>query len=797
MLSASLRKSVNDLTRRRARAAFTVLTLALAVASLSFFAIPTLIDDAMQREVRDGRLADVTVTMRPVPLSRVQLDALSALPNVAAVEPRSSVDIRVFVGDRRVPARVLGVRDFATQAVDLVRVESGAIPGAEEVLSDVQNANSGLYAGRAGDTVRVAAGSGGRGRQAGESAFRVSGRGRSLPGGEEVQDENVVVFYAPEATVGALSGEAGYSRLSFRLRDPSSAAAAAAVDDIRAYLMAQPGFTGFTNLPEVRAPGDWPGKEETEKFSQLLSVITVLALLSALVLIANTMSTLVAEQTGEIGVMRAIGARRRQVARIYVGAAALMGALGAVVGVALGVLISNALARSFGTTFWAVDVGFGIDPAVLAVSVTAGLLAPPLAAVPAIRRGLRTDLREALEATGAPLDGHGAADRLLRRARFLPRTMQIGMRSVGRRKRRSLATAAIVALAVGNLLAILGLATGVTQTTRAEWDDHQEDVRIWTAGRQPFDARAEQAIRSVTGVAQVQPALVNEVVLSGRQAFVWGVPQDPLIRYRMDSGRWFTAGEEQARERVAVIERNLAEAAGVNAGDQVTLSTAVGPVQLQVVGVAKNQQEDGTVLFVPLTTLREQLGAPAGATSYWIRTTSPDHGFVDRTTTLIEDRLAALGYEVANEITYVGERKNVADNRTITTSIALLGFVVVAISMVGLVNAITTNMLERTREIGILRCIGARARDVRSIFTTEGLTIAMAGWLLGIPLGYAFNRMLVWLVWEVVDVRVPVTFPPWNPVIALVGTAALALLVMLLPLRRATRLRPGDALRHA
>jgi putative ABC transport system permease protein len=793
VLSASLRKSVNDLTRRWARAVFTVLTLALAVASVSFFAIPTLIDDAMQQEVRDGRLADVTVSMRPIALGSVQLDALSAIPNVAAVEPRSSVDIRVFVGERRVPARVLGVRDFATQAVDLVRVESGAIPGANEVLSDVQNANTDLYAGRAGDTVRVAGG----GQQVEEIVFRVSGRGRSLPGGEQVQDENVVVFYAPDATVRALSGEAGYSRLAFRLRDPSPAAAATTVDSIRTYLTTQPGFQGFTDLPDVRAPGDWPGKGETEKFSQLLTVITVLALLSALVLIANTMSTLVAEQTGEIGVMRAIGARRRQVAGVYVRTAVLMGAFGAVVGVAIGILISNALARSFGRTFWAVDVGFGVDPAVLAVSVVAGLVAPPLAALPAIRRGLRTDLRAALEATGAPLDGHGLAEGLLRRARFLPRTMQIGIRSVGRRKRRSLATAAIVALAVGNLLAILGLATGVTQTTRAEWDDHLEDVRIWTTGRQPFDARAEQAILSVSGVAEAQPALVNEVVLSGKQAFVWGVPRDPLIRYRMVGGRWFSAGEEQGRERVAVIERNLAEAAGVEAGDEVTLSTAVGPVQLRVVGVAGNQQEDGTVLFVPLTTLREQLGAPTGATSYWIRTTSPDHGFVDRTTTRIEDRLAAQGYEVANEITYVGERENVADNRTITTSIALLGFVVVAISMVGLVNAITTNMLERTREIGILRCIGARARHVRRIFTTEGLTIAMAGWLLGIPLGYAFNRMLVWLVWEIVDVRVPVTFPPWNPLIALAGTAALALLVMLLPLRRATRLRPGNALRHA
>ena len=64
-------------------------------------------------------------------------------------------------------------------------------------------------------------------------------------------------------------------------------------------------------------------------------------------------------------------------------------------------------------------------------------------------------------------------------------------------------------------------------------------------------------------------------------------------------------------------------------------------------------------------------------------------------------------------------------------------------------------------------------------------------------LGYALTRLIVWLVWEVVDVRVPLVFPHRNLLIALVGTVALALVVLLLPVRRAARLRPGDALRYS
>jgi putative ABC transport system permease protein len=557
-----------------------------------------------------------------------------------------------------------------------------------------------------------------------------------------------------------------------------------------------PEFTGFSDLPEVRAPGDWPAKAETEQFAQLLGVITVLALLSALVLISNTMSTLVAEQTREIGIMRAVGARRQQVALVYLRTTLLLGALGALVGIVLGVLLANLLARMFGSAFWAIDVGFGVDPVVLLISLLVGLLAPPLAALPAIRRALRVDLREALEASGSALGGQDAADRA-RLAGFLPRVMQIGLRNVGRRKRRSLATASIVALAVANLLAVLAMAEAATEATRTSWGDHLEDVQISTGGRALFDERAERTIRATPGVSEAEPVLKNTVELAGREAFVWGVERDPLFRYRLAGGRWFSAGEEQAGERVAVIERNIAQLVGVEVGGRVRLETAAGDADFRIVGIAKNQQENGTALYVPLMTARALLGQPAGASAYWIKTESPDQAFVDRTTNQVEDRLAALGYELTSEIKYVAERDEIAANSSLTTPIAVLGFLIVAMSMVGLANAITTNVLERTREIGILRSIGARVRDIRRIFTTEGVSLAFAGWLLGIPLGYALTRLLVWLVWQIVDVRLPVVFPPWNILIALVGTVALALLVLFLPVRRAVRFRPGEALRYA
>jgi putative ABC transport system permease protein len=461
-------------------------------------------------------------------------------------------------------------------------------------------------------------------------------------------------------------------------------------------------------------------------------------------------------------------------------------------------VLSNVLVRYLGSTFFAIDVGFGVDPVVLLVSCAVGLLGPPLAALPAIRRAVRVDLREALEATGSAVGGLDAGDRLLRRVRFVPRTVQIGLRNLGRRRRRNLATVVMVALAVANLVAILGFAASASATAHAQWRDHGEDVKVNSHGPRPPDERAVLLMRRTPGVAAVEPMFAADAVVDGHDAVVWSVVRQTMFRYHIADGRWFTPAEERARARVAVVQQALAHTTSTRLGDRIAVETPAGPVRLRVVGIASNQQEFGTALYVPRATMRGLLGpTPAAEDDYWVRLTAHDHAFVDRTTTRLEDVLAAHGYTTGTEIEYVGEAADVSTFRTLTTTIAVLGFLIVAISMVGLANAITMSVIERTREVGVLRCIGARARDIRRIFAVEGLALALVGGLLGAPLGYALERVLVWLTKELADLQVLVTFPPWNVVLAIAGTAALALLVTFLPIRRAVRYRPGEALRYA
>ena len=108
---------------------------------------------------------------------------------------------------------------------------------------------------------------------------------------------------------------------------------------------------------------------------------------------------------------------------------------------------------------------------------------------------------------------------------------------------------------------------------------------------------------------------------------------------------------------------------------------------------------------------------------------------------------------------HVQKRDAIAGNAGLTTSVTVLGLLIVAISLVGLVNAITMSVIERTREIGMLRCVGARAKDVRRIFTVEGLTVAVLGWLIGIALGWAMAHGLVSLTASLVKVDLLLRVP--------------------------------------
>ena len=306
-MSTLNRKAWGDLTRHRARTLLALFTMSIAIASLGFLAVPSLLNAAMNRQIAASHLYDVGIQTSTLDLSPAQLRALGHLPGVAAVSPAVGYATTVTSAGGPQDVELAGAA-LASAPVNTVALVTGAMPGPGQVLADAGNARATGFAVPDGGTIDVRAASGELVR------LRISGTGLNLYATPGASGSGTPVFYAPTATVQALGGIRGYNYLGFRLTDDSTAAQSKVITEVRAYLTAQTGSDPITALPAVRAPGQWPGQSGFSHIMALLYIITILAFASALFLISATMNTLLAEQATEIAILKTLGGRRRQIA---------------------------------------------------------------------------------------------------------------------------------------------------------------------------------------------------------------------------------------------------------------------------------------------------------------------------------------------------------------------------------------------------------------------------------------------------------------------------------------------------
>ena len=275
--------------------------------------------------------------------------------------------------------------------------------------------------------------------------------------------------------------------------------------------------------------------------------------------------------------MKAIGARRRDIRRLYLRTALLLGVLGAVFGARSGSCWPTCSCASS-------PIGVLRDRRRASTSTARSLVGEP-ARRPA-RAAAGRDARHPPRIT--PADHRGAAGVGLGRRRpgparrALRRVVPAAQRTDRAARRRpaqapSLATALQVALAVGTLLALLSLGTAVGNMTHEFFDDSHWDIWAQTYTSKPFDPGAQSAIQSVPGVQKAQPVLLNGARTAGKTIQIGGLPPHPLYAPPIVDGRWYTAAEARAHARVAVIGRSVADKAGAGIGDTIRVETAGGP----------------------------------------------------------------------------------------------------------------------------------------------------------------------------------------------------------------------------
>jgi putative ABC transport system permease protein len=593
------------------------------------------------------------------------------------------------------------------------------------------------------------------------------------------------------------AGVTGFNYLAFRLDNNSAAAQNATIVAVRHYLTKETGTSPFVGLPITRSPGSWPGQSIFNQLIVLFLVVTVMAVLCALFLIANTMNTMVVEQANEIAVLKTLGGKRRQIAGVILRTATALGAAGAVVGTALGIGVAYLLTRHLAMLILNVQAGFSVSAPVVIASLMVGPLLAVLTTLPGLRRALRSPVAEVLDERVAIDYGTGRLDRALARTSVLSGPARMGVRNALRCKRRTAATIAQITVAIALALALFAVGKTVASATAAVHGALRFQIEVdANSGAPQLDTRALGIVATTPGVTRVEPLVENQVQVNGQQYMAWGLSPSTLYDYQLSAGRWFTAADTARSPPVVVLGPAVANAVHAHVGQRLVVGTPTGPTQVEVVGIDSVLLNTGTSVFFPLAQLQRLTNSVGVVNALWLTTRNTGDHFVDQVSASVQTRLGQAGYPVGIQKSYVETAQNASGNNAIIAVIEALGLIVVGIALIGLVSTLTLAIIERTREVGILRCLGAGARQIRRVFNAEALGMALAGWVLGSVLGYFLFVGLVAFIEHDFGFTVVKVFPLLSVPIALVALVLVTLLVVRPALRRAVHIQPGRALRY-
>lgn len=578
-----------------------------------------------------------------------------------------------------------------------------------------------------------------------------------------------------------------------------------------------------------------------------LLVFAAVALIVGTFLIINTFSILVAQRSRELALFRAIGASRRQVTRTVLFEAFVVGLIGGTVGLALGFGLAKLITVLFGQ--FGLDMSRSplvLNPRTVIASYAVGLLVTMVAAwLPARRAGLvppvaamRDDavLREGalrkrvlvglmLAVVGGGLMfvglrvvhsdelkwlGGGMFGVLIGVALISPllgRPLVLGLgwlyrKAFGvvgsmatqnslRNPRRTAATASalMIGVALVTLMSIFG-ASAKASIDKVIATDLTADYVVSNAIGQSFSPQVAQKVAAVPGVQEsvrTRQASVDVDNL-GKPSPVWVMGVDPAFvtsvsRLKVLDGSLADFGTAGADGKHAVLlEQSSAKQLGLKVGDTRGWSFQGGETkQFTVAAIYAKNQMVGTA---PLFTIDEldSLGVPDKDDSVYV--TRAVGASATSVLTGIEAALADLPtVTVKDQAAFAAEQRAPID-QMLTIIYALLGLAVV-IAVLGIINTLALSVIERTREIGLLRAVGLSRRQLRSMLRLESVVIALLGATLGVLMGLGFGVAIQRsLAGEGFDTLVV----PWTQLLFFLGLAVLVgVLAALWPGRRAAK----------
>ena len=844
-----LRVTLKSLVARKVRLAMSALAIVLGVAFVAGSYVFTDTLDRTFEEIFSDLNGDVIVRPEGA-LGLSTLVGSNAVNNDTRTVPASMVEeLAALEGARRVDGVVENRSVFVVGSDGRV-VSSGGAPGIGanwsdapnttgeaplriadgrppvsegEVVLDARSAELGGYG--LGDTVRLVTST----EQAEIEATLVGtatfGESASLAGA------TLALFETTNAQRLLLDGADAFSTITIAARDGVSQ------EQLRSEVevVIPDGFEVKTGAETSNETSDGL-RDALSFFTTFLLVFAAVALFVGTFLILNTFSIVVAQRSQELALYRALGAGRRQVTRSVLIEALVVGLLGATVGLALGLVVAQLLKLAFGV--FGLELGPGglvVEPRTVAVAYGVGVAVtmaaayiparraarvPPVAAMrddvalPQAPRSLHAGLGGMLALAGAALlgaglfldtswptglVGAGITGVFLGIALLAPvlagpivRAVAVGyprlFGTVGhlarenalRNPRRTAATASalMVGLALVSAMAVIGESTNESIDVALE-DDLTADFVVSNALGQSFSTSVAADIGRLDGVAEAAQVRWQAGQVAGRDVNLAALePEAFATAAHLD----ITQGGTDLGTDGVLVAAGLAGTEGLDVGDPLTVGLPAGEQRFRVVGVFADNPAVGSEVVMGFAALEAGGVSPADSFVYVVIDPTAEAAAVRAG---LEEVTAGLPTVTVKDQEAFTEEQRAPVNRLLSLVYALLGLAVL-IAVLGIVNTLALSVMERTREVGLLRAVGMSRRQLRAMVRWESVAIAVLGAVLGIVLGVVFG---VALQSALSDEGLEVLAIPWGRLAAFVVLAALVgVLAAVWPARRAAKL---------
>ncbi len=739
-------KAWRDALAARGRLAAIVLALVASVAAVTTMGSATAV---LTREMPRGYLASNPASAQlemQGDIDAALLDAVRRQPNVAQADSGAVLRGRIEVAPgQSLPLAVFVVRDFATQSINTLRPQSGAWPPPVGTLL-VERSALALTKHRVGDAVRVTLPHGGTRVAAIAGTVHDAG---IAPAGME----GVVYAYATPQTLAALGETVPLDLLEIVVASGGDDADAisATVRALGRWLAARDAVVVEARVPPPRRH---PHQPQMSAVLAMLTIFSALVLVLGAVLSATIVGGLLAQQVRQIAVMKTLGASAAQIAAPLLATVAALGALGAAIGVPLGLAAAQGFVDVVAKLL-NLRIADAAPPAwVLALVVAAGIAAPTLAALAPVASAARRTVRAAMTDHGAtstaPTDGRLL--RALARTRFGGAVPTLALRNTLRRRTRLALTLALLAGAGAMFLACLDLRAAWADTVAQAARDRHFDLELVPEHTVDIDAagaalRALPDVRAVeawdsAGAAIAGPdglAIVRRYPDGGHGGFALrsAPPWTTLVAHTLVEGRWLRADDADAL--VVNSTARAQEFASVRLGDTVTLDIAHRRVALRLVGVVGESLAPGAVYVAPCTFVEATRDA---AVTPVLRVALADasDAAVNRATPAIVQALRHAGIDLRAVLPQ--SRLARSQGAHVAILVVALGFIATLMAVVGLLglaSTLATSAAERTREFGVMKAIGASQGQVARIVAIEGLAIGGLGALFALALSWPLS----------------------------------------------------------